>query len=84
MLPCTVCALPLHVAPYVRVTCAYRYDSITKGYDGAFQPARPSLILLSALEAEAPVLSYPFMSKALEILNDVYAITGMLSTHSWA
>ena len=48
------------------------YDSITKKHDGYFHPPRSSLLVLSTKNDAEPVLSYAFMTKALDVVNTIY------------
>ena len=59
-------------------TQAYKeYDGAIKLNNGSFHPQRSTLLVLSPRDQQAGdrVLSWKFMNKALEIVNDVYATT---------
>jgi hypothetical protein len=59
------------------VVCVVQYEAVATRDHGFFYPPRPSLIVLSPRDPidGDPIMSHAFMSNALEIVNDVYAIT---------
>ena len=66
----------LHAFALTSTTQYKQYESIVHEHDGVFHPPRPALLVFSPQpNSRYKVLSYDFMTRALDIMNNVYNLT---------